>query len=48
MLKLLVILFINLKKITEELMPIVRHPRRFWNFCMLEDEKKEIEPIFTE
>ena len=21
-------------------MPIVRHPKRWWNFCMPEDEKK--------
>ena len=24
------------------------HPNRWWNFCMSKDEKKEIEPIFTE
>ena len=24
------------------------HPKRWWNFCISEDEKKEIEPIFTE
>ena len=29
-------------------MPIAWHPKRWWNFCMSEDEKKEIEPIFTE
>ena len=29
-------------------MPIVWHPKRWWDFCMSEDEKKEIEPIFTE
>ena len=29
-------------------MPIAWHPKRWWNFYMLEDEKKEIEPIFTE
>ena len=29
-------------------MPIVWHPKRWWNFYMPEDEKKEIEPIFTE
>ena len=23
------------------------HPKRCWDFCMSEDEKKEIEPIFT-
>ena len=31
----------------EELMPIAWHPKRWWNFCMSEDEKKEIEPGFT-
>ena len=29
-------------------MPITWHPKRWWNLCMSEDEKKEIEPIFTE
>ena len=29
-------------------MPVVWHPKGWWNFCMLEDEKKEIEPILTE
>ena len=33
---------------SKELMPTVWHPKRWWNFCLLEDEKKEIEPIFTE
>ena len=23
-----------------ELIPITWHPRRWWNFCMLEDKKK--------
>ena len=27
-------------------MPIVWHPKKWWNFCM-SDEKKETEPIFT-
>ena len=27
-------------------MPVVLHHKRWWNFCMSEDEKKEIEPIF--
>ena len=26
-------------------MPIAWHPKRWWKFCMSEDEKKEIEPI---
>ena len=38
----------HLKKKNEELMPIVWHPKRWWNCCMSEDVKKEIEPIFTE
>ena len=28
-------------------MPIEWHPKRRWNLCMSEGEKKEIEPIFT-
>ena len=23
------------------------HPKRWWNFCMSEDENKEVEPILT-
>ena len=29
-------------------MPIAWHPKKWWNFWMSEDDKKEIEPIFTE
>ena len=29
-------------------MPIAWHPKRWGNFSMSEDEKKEIEPTFTE
>ena len=36
-----------LKELNEELMLIAWHPRRWWNFCMTEDEKKEIELVFT-
>ena len=25
----------------------VWHPKRWWDWCFIEDEKKEIEPIFT-
>ena len=35
-------------KINEELMPIAWHPKRWWNFGMSEDEKKEIKSFFTE
>ena len=27
-------------KISEELIPIVWHPKRWWNFCMAEHEEK--------
>ena len=30
-----------LKNKSEELMPIARHPKKWWNFCMLEDEKQK-------
>ena len=29
-------------------MPVAWHPKRWWNFCLSENEKKETEPIFTE
>ena len=29
-------------------MPVAWHPNRWWGWCVSEDEKKEIEPIFTE
>ena len=29
------------KKVSEELMPIAWHPKRWWNFCISEDKKKE-------
>ena len=29
-------------------MQIVRHPKRWWNFGVSEDEKKEVDPIFIE
>ena len=29
-------------QLNEELMSIAWHPKRWWNFCLLEDEKKEI------
>ena len=35
------------EKISKKIMPIAWYCRRWWNFCMSEDEKKEIEPIFT-
>ena len=28
-------------------MPIAWHPKRWGNFCMPEDDKKEIDPLFT-
>ena len=29
-------------------MPIAGHPKKWWSFYMPEDEKKEIEVIFSE
>ena len=29
-------------------MSVTWNPKRMWNLCMPENEKKEIEPIFTE
>ena len=32
----------------EELMPVVWHPTRWWDWCFSEDMKKEIDPILTD
>ena len=29
-------------------MSVAWHATRWWDWCLLEDEKKEIEPIFTD
>ena len=29
-------------------MPVAWHPKRWWKFCLSEDDKKEIKLIFTE
>ena len=31
-----------------ELMLVAWHPTRWWDWCISEDEKKEIDPIFIE
>ena len=36
------------KKLSEELMPVVWYPKRWWNFCISKDKKKKEEPILTE
>ena len=36
------------KDVSKELMPVALHPTRWWDWCMLEDEKKEKVPIFTD
>ena len=33
-------------KMKEELLPIALHPSHWWNWCMSEEEKKEIEKLF--
>ena len=34
------------KKLNEELMSAVWHPTRWWDWCVSEDEKMKIDPIF--
>ena len=34
-------------QIKEELMPVAWHPDRWWNWCVPEDEKKELEKYLT-
>ena len=34
--------------INEELMLVALHPNKWWNFCMPQDGKKEMDPIFIE
>ena len=36
------------KELTEELMPVAWHHNRWWDWCMSEDQKKEIDPMFIE
>ena len=36
------------KELCEESMCVAWHPNRWWNWCVSEDEKKEIDPIFIE
>ena len=35
------------KDISKELMPVAWHPTRWWDWCLPEDKKKGMEPIFT-
>ena len=34
------------KLLSEELMPVAWHPNRWWDWCRLKDEKKEIDSMF--
>ena len=36
------------KELSEELRPVARHPNRLWDWCMPENEKEEIDPMFIE
>ena len=36
------------KELSEELRPVAWHPSKWWDWCMSEDEKKEIDPMFIE
>ena len=35
------------KELNEKLMPVAWHPNRRWDWCVSDDEKKEIDPMFT-
>ena len=34
--------------ISEELIPVAWHPNIWWNWCMSEDQKEEINSMFIE
>ena len=36
------------KDLNAELMPVAWHPNRWWAWCVSDDEKKEIDPMFIE
>ena len=36
------------KELNEELISVAWHPNRWWDWCVSEDEKKEIDPMFIE
>ena len=36
------------KELSKELMPVAWHPRRWWDWCMRQDEKKEIKSFFID
>ena len=36
------------KELSEELMTVSWHPNRWWDWCVSEEGKKEIDPIFFE
>ena len=36
----------HLKKIDQELRPVAWHPTRVWDWCMSENEKKEVSSFF--
>ena len=29
-------------------MPVAWHPNRWWDWCLSEDDKKEVDPVFME
>ena len=36
------------KDISEELMLVAWYPNKWWDWCISEDEKKKIDPMFIE
>ena len=37
-----------MSELVKELMILARHPTKYWHWCVPGDEKKEMEPIFTD
>ena len=36
------------KELNEELTPVASHQNRWWDWCVSEDEKNELDPMFIE
>ena len=36
------------KELNEELMSVAWHPKRWWDWCVSEDEKMEVDSMFIE
>ena len=36
------------EKIRKELMPEAKHPKKWWDWCLSENEEREIDPVLTD